>query len=93
VSTEGKGAQALTDKINDLIREGNVRRIVVRNDEGRTVLDLPIAIGLVAAFIAPTIAMAGAAIGLIGGWSIQVERRDEASSSTEDDEAPEHEQG
>ncbi|GAB3449887.1 DUF4342 domain-containing protein [Actinophytocola sediminis] len=71
---EGNGARALTDTIEQLIREGNVRRIVVRNDKGQTVLNLPVVVGLVAVLIAPMIAMAGAAIGLVGGWSIDVER-------------------
>lgn len=91
---EGNGAQALTDKIDQLIREGNVRRLVVRDDKGKTVLNLPVAVGLVAVLIAPMIAMAGAAIGLVGGWSIDVERDPdapadptEASPSTEDDES------
>ena len=84
VSTEGNGAQALKDKIDELIREGNVRRIVVRNEDGGTVLDLPIVIGIAAVVIAPMVAVAGAAVGLVGGWRIDVERRDEAPPSTED---------
>ena len=87
---EGHGAQALTDKIDQLIREGNVRRIVVRNDKDQTVLNLPVVVGLVAILMAPTIAMAGAAIGLVGGWSIDVEREPgapaETSPSTKDNE-------
>ncbi len=89
---EGNGAQALTDKIDQLIREGNVRRIVVRNDKGQTVLNLPAVVGLVAVLIAPMVAMAGAAIGLVGGWSIDVERdpdAERASPSTKDSEAGE----
>jgi hypothetical protein len=93
---EGNGAQALTDKINQLIREGNVRRIVVRNDKGQTVLNLPVVVGLIAVLVAPMIAMAGAAVGLMGGWSIDVERDPDApadpagtSPSTKDDEAGE----
>lgn len=75
---EGNGAQALTDKIEQLIREGNVRRIVVRDDKGKTVLNLPVVVGLVALLVAPKIAMAGTAIGLVGGWSIDVEREPDA---------------
>lgn len=91
---EGNGAQALTDKIDQLIREGNVRRLIVRDDKGKTVLNLPVVVGLVAVLIAPMIAMACAAIGLVGGWSIDVERDPdapadptEASPSTADGES------
>jgi hypothetical protein len=71
---EGFSAKALTDKIDQLIREGNVRRIVVRNNEGRTVLDVPVAVGLVAVLIAPMIAAAASAVALAGGWKLEVER-------------------
>lgn len=75
---EGTGAQALSEKIDQLIREGNVRRIVVRNDKGQTVLNLPVVVGLLAMMVAPMIAMAAAAVGLVGGWSIDVERDPDA---------------
>lgn len=85
---EGNGARSLADKIDQLIREGNVRRIVVRNDKGRTVLNLPVVVGLVAVVVAPMITVASAALGLAGGWSIDVER-EPASPSTKDSEAGE----
>jgi hypothetical protein len=71
---EGFGAKALSEKIDRLIHEGNVRRIVVRNNEGRTVLDVPVTVGLVAVLIAPMIAAAGTAVALAGGWRLEVER-------------------
>lgn len=71
---EGFGAKALNEKIEKLIREGTVRRIVVRNDEGRTVLDVPVAVGLVAILMAPMITVAGSVLALAGGWKIDVER-------------------
>jgi uncharacterized protein DUF4342 len=73
---EGTGGQALAAKIEQLIHEGNVRRIVVRNDKGRTVLDLPVAVGVVGVLMAPMIAGVGSVVALAGGWSIDVERTD-----------------
>ncbi|HEY0453483.1 DUF4342 domain-containing protein [Actinophytocola sp.] len=72
--TEGFGARQLTEKVNQLIREGNVRRIVVRNKEGRTVLDLPVTVGIVAVAIWPMIAAAAAGVALAGGWKLEVQR-------------------
>lgn len=69
----GFGAQELTEKINKLLHEGNVRRIVVRTDKGRKVLDLPLTIGVVAVAVWPLIAAAGAAAALAGGWKLEVE--------------------
>lgn len=75
-STEGTGVQALVDKISELVREGNVRRIVVTDKSGRKVLDLPINAGVVAALFFPMMMAAGAALALAGGWKIQVEHTD-----------------
>ena len=71
---EGFSARALSEKIDQIIREGNVRRIVVRNGEGRTVLDVPVAVGVVVALLAPMITAAASALALAGGWRLEVER-------------------
>lgn len=70
---EGAGVSALFAKINELVHEGNVRRIVISDRSGRKILDIPINAGVVAAVIAPMLTMAGAALALAGGWRIQVE--------------------
>ncbi|MFI7678925.1 DUF4342 domain-containing protein [Actinophytocola sp. NPDC049390] len=72
-AAEGNGIQALVDKIAELVREGNARRVVVTDKTGRKILDLPINAGVVAAFFFPTLTAAGAALALAGGWKIQVE--------------------
>jgi hypothetical protein len=71
---EGFGAASLNQKIEQLVREGTVRRIVVRNDQGRTILDVPVAVGLVAALAMPMLTAAGSVLALAGGWKIDVER-------------------
>lgn len=81
---EGFGAQALNEKIEQLVHEGTVRRIVVRNDQGRTVLDVPVAVGLVAILMAPMVTVAGSVLALAGGWKIDVER-----AADQDDQSPE----
>lgn len=70
---EGTGVQALVDKIGELVREGNVRRVVVTDRSGRKILDVPVNAGVVAAIFFPMIMAAGAALALAGGWKIQVE--------------------
>lgn len=70
---EGNGVQALVDKISELVREGNVRRVVVTDKSGRKILDVPINAGVVAAIFFPMLMAAGAALALAGGWKIQVE--------------------
>lgn len=70
---EGNGVQALVDKLGELVREGNVRRVVVTDKSGRKILDVPVNAGVVAAVFFPMLMAAGAALALAGGWKIQVE--------------------
>lgn len=81
---EGFGAKALNEKIEQLVREGTARRIVVRNDQGRTVLDVPVAVGLVAVLMMPMLTVAGSVLALAGGWKIDVERKDDSADESED---------
>lgn len=70
-------ADALREKVEELIREGNVRRIIVKNSEGQTVMELPLTIGIVGAVAAPMLAAVGAVAGVTARWSLEIERRDE----------------
>lgn len=72
----------LVRKVKELIREGNVRRITIRNDEGRTLLEIPLTLGVVGAALAPTLAGVGAVAALVTRCSIVVERAEE------EDQAP-----
>ncbi len=70
---EGTGVQALFNKVDELVRQGNVRRLVITDRGGRKILDLPINAGVVMAVIAPMLTAASAALALAGGWHITVE--------------------
>lgn len=65
--------QAFVDKVRELIHEGNVRRIVIKNDGGHTVMEIPVTAGLVAAVVAPVVTAVGAIAALANEWSIEVE--------------------
>ena len=67
---------ALKGKLKALIREGNVRRIVVRTPDGRTILDVPIAAGLVGVWLLPFWATIGSIVALAASYTILVERAD-----------------
>lgn len=49
---------ALSAKVKDLIHQGNVRRIVIKNDDGHTVMEIPVTAGLLAMVIAPILTAA-----------------------------------
>ena len=64
----------LMSRLRELIKEGNVRRIVLRNPEGRTLLDMPLNAGLAGAALLPFWAAVGAVAVLATDYSILVER-------------------
>ena len=64
-------------KVKELIHEGNVRRIIIKNEEGRTMLEVPLAIGVIGVAFMPVLAAIGAAAALATRCTIVVER-DEA---------------
>jgi hypothetical protein len=70
--------QALVDKVKELIHQGNVRRLVVKNDKGNTVIEIPVTVGVVAAVAAPVVSAIGAIAALANDWSLEVERREPA---------------
>ncbi|MQA92459.1 MAG: DUF4342 domain-containing protein [Gemmatimonas sp.] len=86
-STRG---EHLLARVKELIREGNVRRIIIRNEEGRTLVEVPLSIGVVGAALAPVLAAIGAIAALVADCSIEVQRQPTGRSETragEDDRA------
>ncbi len=79
-----KGKELLA-KIEELIKEGNARRIIIKDDKGRTYLEIPINVGLLGAFFAPVLAAVGALAALVADFTIQVVRKDDSGSPAKDD--------
>ena len=71
---KGEGQQLL-DTLEGLIKEGNVRRIVIKQ-QGRTIAEFPLLVGVVGAVVAPILAAVGAVIALAKDCRIEVERVD-----------------
>ena len=61
-------------KIKALINEGNIRRIIIKNKEGKTVLEIPMTFGVVGALIAPQLAAVGAIAALLTETTVVVEK-------------------
>ncbi len=66
------GEQLLT-KVKELVHEGNVRRISIKQ-EGRTILEIPLTIGVAGVLVAPVVAAVGVLGALIAQCSIEVIR-------------------
>ena len=84
-----KGDQVVT-KLKELLHEGNVRHIVIKNDEGRVLIEFPVSIGLAGALLLPVWAAVGAVAAMVTNCMIEVERTDEEEdpSHEDNDEAP-----
>lgn len=65
----------VTSKIEDLIHEGNVRRVIVKDSRGTTVMEVPLSVGLVGVALVPVWAAVGAIAAIAADFTIQVERR------------------
>ena len=61
-------------KVKELVHEGNIRRIVIKNEEGRTLIDIPLTLGVVGALLAPQLAAIGAIAALVTHGTIVVEK-------------------
>lgn len=68
--------EQLLETVKGIVREGNARRIVIRNEEDRVLLEFPLTAGVVGVALLPVWAAVGAAAALVGNCSIEVERRD-----------------
>lgn len=64
----------LLAKMKEILHEGNVRRVVIKNEDGRVLLDLPLTIGVVGTLVAPFLAVIGAFATLVARGSIVIER-------------------
>lgn len=68
----------LVAKIKEIIHAGNVRRIIIKNDKGETLVELPLTVGVVGALLVPVWAAIGAIAALAAKLTIVVEKADRA---------------
>jgi hypothetical protein len=66
----------LVDRVRDLLHEGNVTRVIVKDEAGKTLLEIPATLGVVGAVVAPWLAALGVIAALVTNCKIIVERRE-----------------
>ncbi|HJP96672.1 MAG TPA: DUF4342 domain-containing protein [Candidatus Saccharimonadales bacterium] len=64
----------LVRKVKEIIAEGNVRRIIIKDKSGKTMVELPLTVGVVGVILAPVLAALGAIAALVTECTIAVER-------------------
>ena len=66
--------EGLVARVKELIREGNVRRIIIKNDEGRSIMEIPLTLGVVGAVMMPVFVALGAIAALASHYTLVVEK-------------------
>jgi hypothetical protein len=68
--------EKLIAKIKELIHEGTIRRIIIKDKEGKTVMEIPMTFGVVGVLLAPQLAAIGAIAALLTEATVVVEKAD-----------------
>lgn len=66
--------EELIAKVKNLINEGNIRRVIIKNKEGKIIFEIPLTFGVVGALIAPQLAALGAIAALLSEATVVVEK-------------------
>jgi len=79
----------LLEKVKQLIREGNVRRVIIKNGDGESMLEIPLTAGVaitaITAAVAPVLVAVGAVAALLTQVTLGVERRGEPTEAPVED--------
>ncbi len=67
----------LLKKVKELIHQGNVTRIIIKNEEGKTYLEIPVTIGVIGALLVPVFAAIGALAALAARFKIEVVKKED----------------
>ncbi len=67
----------LVSKVKELLHEGNIRRIIIKNEEGRALIDIPMTVGILGTLVAPQLAALGAIAALVAHGTMVIEKVEE----------------
>jgi hypothetical protein len=77
----------LVDKVKSLIHEGNVQRVIVKDESGHTFMEIPVTLAAVGVIIAPLLAALGAISALVAKFTIVVVRNEPKPPATPEDKS------
>jgi Flp pilus assembly pilin Flp len=69
--------EELLKKVKDLVHEGNIRRIIIKDEKGATFLEIPLTFGVVGVVIAPVLAAVGALAAMASNFTVEVVKKDD----------------
>ncbi|MEI7724337.1 MAG: DUF4342 domain-containing protein [Bacteroidota bacterium] len=69
--------EELVEKVKQLIHEGNVRRLIIKDEDGKVYLELPVTFGVIGAIFAPMLAAVGAVAAMVAHLKVEVVREED----------------
>jgi hypothetical protein len=69
--------EELMRKVKEIVHEGNVRRIIIKDEKGAPYMEIPLTFGVVGALVAPVLAAVGALAALASNFTLEVIRKDD----------------
>ena len=75
-----KGKELLI-KIEELIKEGNVRRIIIKDADGKTFIEIPLTFGVIGVLAAPIVAAVGALAGVVASFTVEIVKTDDTDTA------------
>jgi len=81
-----EGVDRVIERTKELIHEGNVRRLIVKNSEGATLIEVPLTIGVVGAVLVPVWAAIAAIAAIVSDATVVVEKREKDDDGHDHDD-------
>ena len=81
--------ERLVQTVRELVHQGNIRRLILKNEEERTILEIPLTVGVVGAVLLPVWVALGAIAALAANYTIEVEKVEHAGVPAGPEEATE----
>ena len=75
--------EELVKKVKEIVHQGNIRKIIIKNAAGNKMLEIPLTIGVVGAAFAPVLAAVGALAALAMDFKIEIIKREEQETQTD----------
>lgn len=67
--------EELLDKVKELVHQGNIHRIIIKDEKGRTFIEIPVTVGVVGAVLLPVWAAVAAIAAIVAKFTIVVEKK------------------
>jgi len=73
--------QELLKKIEEIIKEGNVRRIIIKDADGKTFIEIPLTFGVIGVLAAPIVAAVGALAGVVANFTVEIIKTEDTDTA------------